>query len=97
MRAIVLALGLTLGISGAVLSQASTRSTSSLIVTITEGRSRAGIGALTIPYATGGPSAAVPARPQGIAEPTASHFRIRAWAEGTAARVIVFRGRATTG
>ena len=90
MRAIVVAFALTIGISGAVSSQAPTQRTSSLIVNITEGRSRAFLAAVTIPYATGGPWASVPSRPQGLESPTVSSFRIRAWAEGTGARVIVF-------
>ena len=55
-----------------------------------EGRSRAGLEVVTTPYATGGPWAAVPATPIGSEPSTVTDFRIRAWAEGAAARIIVF-------
>ena len=45
---------------------------------------------VTTPYATGDPLAAVPATPIASQPPTVTDFRIRAWAEGAAARIIVF-------
>lgn len=62
-----------------------------LQVNITDGQSSAGMQAVTTPYATGGPWAAVPARslaPDGT--PAVTDFRIRTWLEGDGVRVIVF-------
>jgi hypothetical protein len=62
-----------------------------LQVDITEGEFRAGMQAVTTPYATGGPWAAIPARAlKPDVTPTVSDFRIRTWVEGVGARVIVF-------
>jgi hypothetical protein len=60
-------------------------------VDITEGRSKAGMRAVITPYATGGPSAGVPARALNPdVTPTVTDFSIRAWVEGEGARVLVF-------
>jgi hypothetical protein len=88
-RATLLALAI-LGLCGEVSAQVPAQNMSSLRASIVEGRSRAGLDAVTIPYATGGPWAAVPARPLAAVPPTVSDFRIRAWAEGTSARILVF-------
>jgi hypothetical protein len=61
-----------------------------LKVNISEGRFLAGLAAVQTPYATGGPWAAIPSAASGAAPVTATAFRIRTWAEGTGARVIVF-------
>src|SRR5215207_6615716 len=60
-------------------------------VDITEGESKAGMRPVTMPYATGGPWAGVPARAfKPDVTPTVSDFRIRAWVEGDGVRVLVF-------
>ena len=89
MRTTLLAL-VILGLAGTVSAQAPAQNTSSPWASIVEGTSRAGLQAVTIPYATGGPWAAVPARPLATVPPTVSDFRIRAWTEGTTARILVF-------
>lgn len=62
-----------------------------LQVDITEGDFRAGMQAVTTPYATGGPWAAVPARAlKPDVTPAVTEFRIRTWVEGEGVRVIVF-------
>ena len=62
-----------------------------LQVDITDGEFRAGMRAVTTPYATGGPWAAIPAHPlTPDVTPTVTDFRIRTWAEGEGVRVIVF-------
>lgn len=78
---------LLLGLGGTVISAQS----STTVVTISEGRSRAGLEvAFTAPY-QGGPWAAVPASPFRLdSNVTAAGFRIRAWKEGQRARVVVF-------
>ena len=82
----VLLLAMILCVAG----NATAQSQSALWATITEGSSRAGLQSIATPYATGGPSASVPARPDGSEPSSVTWFRIRAWAEGTAARIIVF-------
>jgi hypothetical protein len=64
---------------------------SSAIVEIREGRSRARIEAAgTEPY-SGGPWAAVPAKPlRSDLTPATNEFRIRAWAESGQTRVVVY-------
>ena len=89
MRATLLALVILVA-SGTVSAQVPGQKAPSLWANIVEGTSRAGVQAVTVPYATGGPWAAVPARAIGSSVPTVSNFRIRAWEEGTAARVLVF-------
>jgi hypothetical protein len=73
-----------------ILCAAGNVSAQSVDAAITEGRSRASLEIVTTPYATGGPWAAVPATPIGSQPSTVTDFRIRAWAEGAAARVLVF-------
>jgi hypothetical protein len=87
MRAALLAATLTGVLSGIVTAQ-----TRPLTVSITEGKSRAGLAVVrSDPYTSGGPSAGVPAAPSSSQAVTASGFRVRAWKEATgAARVIVF-------
>lgn len=60
-------------------------------VAITEGSRRASVVASATPNVSGAPWAAIPARPlPGRASADCEWFRIRAWAEGDGARVIVF-------
>ena len=67
-------------------------------VNITEGQSKAGMQAVTTPYATGGPWAGVPARAlTPDVTPTVTDFRIRAWREGDGVRVLVFAVTRTPG
>jgi hypothetical protein len=85
MRTTVGALLLILGLTVSASAQ------SPLRVNITDGESSAGMQPVTMPYATGGPWAAVPSRPlTPDVTPTVTDFRIRTWVEGDGARVIVF-------
>ena len=97
MRATLLALVILVA-SGTVSAQVPGQKASSLWANIVEGTSRAGVQAVTIPYATGGPWAAVPARAIGSSVPTVSNFRIRAWEEEKhACKSSCFRCCAATG
>jgi hypothetical protein len=77
-----------LGLAGGIVLSAQSSAT---VVSISEGRSRAGLAvAVAAPY-QGGPWAGVPANPlRPESKVTASTFRIRAWKEGQRARVVVF-------
>jgi hypothetical protein len=82
----------TLGAFLITLGLAASASAQSLLqVDITEGEFRAGMRAVTTPYATGGPWAGIPARAlKPDVTPTVAEFRIRTWVEGVGVRVIVF-------
>jgi hypothetical protein len=62
----------------------------SMWVSISDGTKRAALMAVVDQYTTGGPWAAIPARQAADSPLTTDQFRIRAWREGTAARVLVF-------
>jgi hypothetical protein len=85
MRTTLVAFLIILGLSVSASAQ------SLLQVDITDGEFKAGMRAVTTPYATGGPWAALPARPlTPDVTPTVTDFRIRTWVEGEGVRVIVF-------
>jgi hypothetical protein len=86
MRVMSFAAILAITLSSAVSTQSPV-----LAVNIPDGRSNAGLAATRdAPYMTGGGWAAVPAGAIESQTVTASDFRIRAWKEGTGARVVVF-------